>query len=232
MKNNMPIESKVIQPSKDAVFRGQSINKDYSPSSRIQSIVEKALDEFLILAKPVGIYKEISITKFKTLFNGEGLNEESAPLKDIFPLADRIALYAITLGAEISSFIENLFIKNDYVLGYTLDTVASIGADNAAEQMEKQFGLLNSGASANTLVLGYSPGYCGWHISGQKQLFEKLQPETIGISLNTSFLMNPLKSVTGLLVQGDRDIHKFKPVFPFCSGCLTHSCVGRFKKLQ
>lgn len=231
MKNNIPIETKVIQPSIDAVFRGQGINKNYSPSLRIRSIVEKALDDFLILAKPVGIFKEISVTEFKKIFDGEGLNDDSAPLKNIYPLADRMALYAITLGAEISNFIENLFNNNDYVLGYTLDTVASIGADNASELMENQYGMLNSGDSTNTLVLGYSPGYCGWHVSGQKKLFEHLQPETIGISLNTSFLMNPLKSVTGLIVKGHRDIHQFKPNFPFCRGCLTHSCVERFKKL-
>lgn len=230
MKNNIQIESNAIQPSKDDVFRAQGMRKNHSPAKRIGAILEKALDDFLVLARPIGIFKEISVTGFKKIFDGEGLNDDAAPLKNIYPLADRMALYAITLGAEISAFIESLFKNNDYVLGYMLDTVASIGADNAAGLMENQYGMLNSGHSANTLVMGYSPGYCGWHISGQKKLFGQLQPETIGISLNASFLMNPLKSVTGLMVQGHRDIHQFKPNFPFCRGCLTHSCVERLKK--
>lgn len=232
MKNNIPIESKVIQPSKNAVFRAQGMNKNYSPSLRTRAILEKALDDFLVLARPIGIFKEISVTGFNIIFDGEGLNDDSAPLKNIYPLADRMALYAITLGAEISSSIENLFKNNDYVLGYMLDTVASLGADNAAGLMENQYGILNSRNSINTVVMGYSPGYCGWHISGQKKLFGQLQPETIGISLNTSFLMNPLKSVTGLMVQGHRNIHQFKPNFPFCRGCLTHSCAERLKKIN
>ncbi|MEE8334803.1 MAG: vitamin B12 dependent-methionine synthase activation domain-containing protein, partial [Candidatus Neomarinimicrobiota bacterium] len=150
---------------------------------------------------------------------------------NIFPLADRMALFAITMGHEICTVIESLFKNNDYVLGYMLDTVASLGADNAAGIMENQYGNMNSGNSEKSLVLGYSPGYCGWHLSGQKKLFGRLKPETIGISLNTSYLMQPLKSVTGILVQGNSNIHKFIPDFPFCRVCRTHSCNGRLKYL-
>jgi hypothetical protein len=82
-----------------------------------------------------------------------------------------------------------------------------------------------------TVVLGYSPGYCGWHISGQKKLFAYLHPERIGITLNNSYLMTPLKSVTGVLVAGPPEIHRFKPDFPFCRHCRTYSCLERFKHL-
>jgi hypothetical protein len=77
----------------------------------------------------------------------------------------------------------------------------------------------------------YSPGYCGWHISGQKMLFQFLRPEEIGISLLESFLMKPLKSVTGVLIAGKKTVHVFKPEFPFCSECKDHSCQQRIKAL-
>ncbi len=234
MKKNVPIESTEIQPSKDDVFRAQGMHKSYSPAPRVRAILGKALNDFLTYARPKGIFMDISATGFRDIYYGEGLNDDFAPLKNIYPVAEKLALFAITLGAEISAAIENLFKNNNYVRGYMLDAVASLGADNAAGLMENQYGLMNSGNSGNSsiLVMGYSPGYCGWHISGQKRLFEQLKPESIGLSLNNSYLMHPLKSVTGILVQGQRNIHRFKPDFSFCRECLTHSCAERLKKIN
>ena len=80
-------------------------------------------------------------------------------------------------------------------------------------------------------VLGYSPGYCGWHISGQRKLFDYLRPDAIGISLNTSCMMNPLKSVSGVLVTAEPDAHRFKPRFSYCPECKDRSCVERMQQL-
>ncbi|MHC4266624.1 MAG: vitamin B12 dependent-methionine synthase activation domain-containing protein, partial [Planctomycetota bacterium] len=86
-------------------------------------------------------------------------------------------------------------------------------------------------AGASTRILSYSPGYCGWDISGQKKLFEYLHPGKIGISLNNTYLMTPLKSVSGVLVAGKNEIHQFRPNYPFCKSCKTHSCLLRMKAL-
>ena len=80
-------------------------------------------------------------------------------------------------------------------------------------------------------TLGYSPGYCGWHIGAQKKLFDRLGPEEIGIRLGESFLMEPIKSVSGVLVAGPAAIHRFRPAFPFCRGCTTHPCRRRMDDL-
>jgi len=80
-------------------------------------------------------------------------------------------------------------------------------------------------------VLGYSPGYCGWHISGQRRLFERLGPGEIGISLNDSCLMRPLKSVSGVLVAGAAPIHRFRPEFTCCAECATRLCVPRMRSV-
>ncbi|MCP4153380.1 MAG: hypothetical protein GY757_36975 [bacterium] len=79
-------------------------------------------------------------------------------------------------------------------------------------------------------VLNYSPGYCGWHISGKGKLFEKLKPGSIGIRLNESYLMSPLKSISGVLTAGEQAIHRFDNNYPFCKQCRTYSCRERLKK--
>ena len=81
-------------------------------------------------------------------------------------------------------------------------------------------------------VLGYSPGYCGWHITAQKKFFNFLKPGEIGITLNDSCLMTPLKSITGVLVAGPKDIHIFKNDYEYCDTCKNKSCLERMKRLK
>jgi hypothetical protein len=76
-------------------------------------------------------------------------------------------------------------------------------------------------------VLPYSPGYCGWTVRGQKNLFERLGPEQMGVTLNDSCLMTPIKSVSGVLVAGPGEIHSIRPDFAFCDECRTHACGAR-----
>ncbi|MFC2086489.1 hypothetical protein ACFLQ9_02090, partial [Bacteroidota bacterium] len=52
-------------------------------------------------------------------------------------------------------------------------------------------------------------------------------PESIGISLNNQFLMIPLKSISGVLIAGKKEIHNFDNDFSFCAQCKTFSCMGR-----
>ena len=82
-----------------------------------------------------------------------------------------------------------------------------------------------------TGVLRYSPGYCGWHISGQRRLFDYLDPGQIGITLRESFLMDPLKSVSGVLIAGPREIHRFTDDYDFCDQCDTRGCRQRLRAL-
>ena len=49
----------------------------------------------------------------------------------------------------------------------------------------------------------------------------------IGVTLNDSCLMSPLKSVSGVLVAGLGEAHRFRPDFPFCDDCRTHECGRR-----
>ena len=76
-------------------------------------------------------------------------------------------------------------------------------------------------------VLPYSPGYCGWHVSGQRALFAYLDAGEIGVTLNASCLMNPLKSVSGVLAAGPPDIHRFAPTYACCAECRNRTCLGR-----
>jgi cobalamin-dependent methionine synthase I len=134
------------------------------------------------------------------------------------------------VGEAVSSRISALFEQRELVTGFLLNAVASEAADALAALTGRRYleRLAGEGrASRPTRVLGYSPGYCGWHLSGQGALFARLRPEEIGITLSTSYLMQPLKSVSGVLVAGAPEMHAFGPDFPFCEQCTTRSCEAR-----
>jgi len=224
-----------ILPPGDAVLRDQGMPEGRPATQRVHDALSDSIEIFASTAKPAAMLQELPAADFETIFKGEGKNAGETPLERVFPRAERLALFALTMGRDVCLRIEELFEKKNFAPGAFLDTVASLAAHNAVVFMEKHYhrGLLARGLTgSDSVVMGYSPGYCGWHISGQKKLFQYLCPGRIDISLNDSFLMNPLKSVTGLLVSGAVDIHLFDNTFPFCTQCRTKSCRQRIKALS
>lgn len=201
-----------------------------SPPKRLARLFDQAMEEFDRLASPRGLLREISIQEFEDIYKGDGRNAAATPLHEIYPQARRLALFAATVGDGPSDQIGTLFKRNEPALGYALDVIASEATNMLAERLSLRFlGVLRERYSdkADTRVLPYSPGYCGWHVSGQRKLFEWLHAGKIGITLSESFLMRPLKSVSGVLVAGPGEVHRFRPMYPFCDDCTTHECRGR-----
>jgi hypothetical protein len=139
------------------------------------------------------------------------------------------------VGQSVTGEIKELFDAHEFALGSMLDSAASAGTDKAADFVQSHYFnfLLEQGQiSPDKSVMRFSPGYCGWHMSGQKKLFEFLHPEDIGIRLLDSFLMQPLKSISGVMVAGGRETFDFEDSFGFCSQCSSHTCRERMKKLM
>lgn len=234
MREIIEISIDDVKPETEDVLKTQGIPPGNKPPEKIKTLLKKAMELFLDFSQPVGIISDISIPEFDVVYSGEGLNEKETPLDEIFRKADNLALFAITVGEKVSKKIDELFKKNDFAPGSMLDSVASAGTDKAVDIVENHFFnlLSNKGEiTSSTGILRYSPGYCGWHVSGQKKLFEFLHPEDIGIKLLDSFLMKPLKSISGVMVVGEKEIFKFEDSYSFCDQCKTHSCRDRIRAL-
>jgi hypothetical protein len=223
-----------VAPNRDAVFENQGIPPGSDVKSHIEALYHQAGDVFAETAAPVGLLQEIATDEFTSVYHGEGRNEPDTPVGDIFHRADHLALFVVTLGKRTGDEIGRRFESNDFAFACMLDATASVAADNAADMVERRFGVTLDAKGWGNMskgVLRYSPGYCGWHISGQRRLFDVLQPERIGVTLRDSFLMEPLKSVSGVIVAGPREIHNFPITYGFCSQCETRSCRQRLKGL-
>lgn len=224
-----------IEPERVSIFESQGIGPEADPSPVVYQLYETGVELFMKLAEPKGIIRSISTADFSRVYAGDGNNDNDTPLEHIYPRATGLALFAGTLGEKVSKEISRLLDGGDFALGFMLDSVASFCANKVSWLAEKYFlkNLSSDGqADKTTRALNYSPGYCGWHISGQVKLFAYLHPEEIGITLNDSHLMLPLKSVSGVLAAGEKEIHHFKNDYPFCSDCRTRTCRFRIRSLR
>jgi hypothetical protein len=235
MTGIMRFTPEAVAPPQAAALQLQGVAAGRRVSDAIETIWREARALFDQVADPVGMLAEIPQAEFARVFEGQGRNEARTPVADIAPRAARRALFAATLGPETGREIAARFESNDFALGCMLDSIASLAADALAERVAEEYrrNLETGGAiGAEARALCYSPGYCGWHISGQKELFEYLGPHEIGIALGASFLMYPLKSVTGVVLVGPRKIHEFPPDYECCAGCRTRTCRTRINALK
>ena len=113
-----------IIPAQQQVFDSQGIHSASKSSERIQHIYDEAFHLFTKLAHPVGIVAKVEINEFNEIYFGEGKNEKNNVLIDIYPRAEHLTLFALTLGKGVSSKIESLFQENEYPTGYMLDSIA------------------------------------------------------------------------------------------------------------
>lgn len=232
MKARIEWSSFELVPSRASVFALQGLPASRPVPSRVDTLLDTAMAIYLEVAEPRAIVADVSADAFAAIYRGEGLNEDETPLETIYPKAERLALVAATIGAGISERITSLFDRRDVALGYMLDAVGSAAADHLADFAGRRYpSLAGRSDEPNWRALAYSPGYCGWHVSGQRALFRYLQPEEIGITLNTSCLMQPLKSVSGVLVGGHSPIHRFRPAYPVCKYCVEKPCRDRMAML-
>jgi len=208
----------------------QGIPAGVDPSPRILSIVDSATAIYLEAAEPRALVADISQDAFAGVYRGEGNNAPETPVEAVAPRADALALYVATVGARVTDRIRALFAQNEPALAAMLDAVASAAADRFTHLLAVRHAAATDGADGRgRLTLGYSPGYCGWHVSGQRALFAYLHADAIGVTLNESCLMDPLKSVSGVLAAGPADIHRFVPGYEFCGDCRNRTCVSRIK---
>ncbi|HEX2867344.1 MAG TPA: vitamin B12 dependent-methionine synthase activation domain-containing protein [Ignavibacteriales bacterium] len=152
------------------------------------------------ILKPVLRYRLLEIIgkdagKMSITFNdGSALSG-----KGIFRLlkhSERAAAYAITLGDEIDKHIHGLE-EEDFLESYLLNAASSAVIEALQLKLHDIIGT-RAQAEGFQLTKRFSPGYAGWDLSEQGILIPMLHGSEIGIALTESFLMLPMKSVSGI----------------------------------
>lgn len=223
-----------VAPEPAAVLAALDVPADQGGRPHLEDLVGTAFEAFFRSVAPLAVTADVSPEEFSSVYGDAAGNAPESVVGEIFPRAQALTLFVVTLGPEVSRAIARGFAEKDYAVAAALDAVASEAADRAAAVVERRVearlreeGRLGPEGAA----LRYSPGYCGWHVSGQEALFRRLGPERIGVQLTESGFMSPEKSVSGVILAGPRDIHRFSPSYPFCADCVTRACLPRMRSL-
>ena len=117
--------------------------------------------------------------------------------------AEYLAFFIATAGREFDAWLRELKTEDDILKEFLTDAIGSEIAEATARIMARRM----SGTLAEKgmrISNSYSPGYCGWPVSDQQQLFELFPPQICGVELNSSSLMSPVKSVSGVIAVGSQ----------------------------
>jgi hypothetical protein len=140
--------------------------------------------------------------------------------------ASAAALFICTAGTKISAHSKQLAAEGDTLLSYVFDVIGSITVDKAMDKIEEE---LKQEMTAAGLHISdrFSPGYCEWSVADQQKLFALLPPRFCGITLTESSLMNPIKSVSGIIGIG----RQVKQMGYQCNWCNDINCIyGKMKR--
>lgn len=141
--------------------------------------------------------------------------------------AEEVALFICTAGPAVGEMSRRSMKDGDLLRGYVYDVIGSEVVENAADTMQEELKrtVLTTGRK---ITNRFSPGYCGWDVAEQHKLFGFFRDNFCGITLTESALMNPVKSVSGLIGIG----REVKYTSYQCHQCDDKNCIYRNRKAE
>ncbi|WP_293710073.1 vitamin B12 dependent-methionine synthase activation domain-containing protein [uncultured Parabacteroides sp.] len=136
--------------------------------------------------------------------------------------ASEVALFICTAGAAFTDLSQAYQQNGDFLEAFVVESIGSATVENAMDKVQQRLEEEMAG-QGKKITNRYSPGYCEWPLSGQRELFAYIGDHPTGITLNESCLMQPIKSVSGIIGIGDAV--KKRPYG--CQICNSATCVYR-----
>ncbi len=193
-------------------------------TSKIKKEVTEAIDLSIPLLQPKVAYMWVEVIEVLNdrivccSYQSRKKNEFFIQAIDSLLSGAKYMLISIaTIGSKLDENILALNQSGNYLIAYLLDHIGLI----ALEQINTAVcSLAENKAQKNSWGVSQfiSPGSLdGWELKGQKALFEVVPFDEIGVHLNSTGMMNPLKSVSGFIAIGP-EFASWK-VAPLCSTC-------------
>ena len=191
-----------------------------SPGSQIAEQVERLVKESLSCLKPRGTFSVYPVSNRTARSLGVGDLTIHGNIGEFMENSDRVAVFVATVGEGISKRAISTRQGGDALAASVVDALGSWAAEAAADALMER--IHRHLRDQEALTLRYSPGYCGMEMSEQRQLFRLVHADSVGIRLLPSLLMQPLKSVSGLVGLGPREaISSYQSA---CDRCQQVGC--------
>jgi hypothetical protein len=136
--------------------------------------------------------------------------------------SEYLALFVCTAGKIFTDLFSRYNHEENYLEAFVADAIGSLTAEKAMDKIQAKLAL-EMQPEGLQITNRYSPGYCEWPVSGQRELFDQMGEFPIPVSLTESCLMLPIKSVSGIIGVGAQ-IRK-RPYG--CQICKNKNCTYR-----
>jgi hypothetical protein len=181
------------------------------PWRRWESSVKEAIDEAREILEPRARTLAVQQADLGRLF------EKDTPVETIAH-AGRCWLFIATIGPVLESRVSERMRNNELLESVLLDAAGSTAVEAVCDEVQKE---IAAGEDSER----FSPGYCSWSLEAQRGLFGLLHPLEIGVELLPSMLMQPLKSVSGMVVCAPKE--QLEVPARICATCDAQGCARR-----
>jgi hypothetical protein len=200
--------------------------KEGEDSALVTDLIEEILKESQEICNVKAQYTIFPGIKFDNESGSVEISNTSFKVKKIvlnqIKKSDSVAIFLCTAGAEIGIRSRKAMQEKDLLRGYIFDVVGSEIVEAAADLM--QIELEKEAVSTGMKITNrYSPGYCGWDVAEQRKLFHLVPDNYCGIRLTESALMDPVKSISGIIGIGKKV--RLNPYT--CGMCDLKDCLYR-----
>lgn len=183
----------------------------------VEMIIDDLLPQSESAANPKALFKVSYIeNRNEDTIHIDGREFKSRVLSRNLERVERIFPYVVTAGRELDAIEID---KNDIMRMYCFDAIKELILEAAILHLEEYI----KGEFTPGIMAHMNPGSLSdWPITQQKILFSLFGDveELIGVRLTESFLMDPIKSVSGIHFPTEFD-------FKSCMLCTRHPCIKR-----
>lgn len=132
-----------------------------------------------------------------------------------------VVVFACTVSKQLDIKLHQ-YNAEQITESYISDVIGTIIIEKSLELIYQQLqrGIQKTDLSMTKTI---SPGNCGWPVKEQKKLFQLLPGHCLDITLNESGMMQPVKSLSGIVGVGNSVRYKHTD----CEQCASKNCLYR-----
>jgi len=180
-------------------------------NARLKPQVEGLLHELLAsvesarLLKPSIVHSSYSVVEIGPdhVLAESNVTLRGTSFHSVLSEAKKLAVVIYTIGPDLENMVTQDFNRTEYLRGLLLDNIGDAALDLLYEEVCQLIKVeaASYGYQGSSPI---SPGMSGFPISEQRRLFELVPAREIGVSLTSSGMMVPRKSVSMVIGMGPK----------------------------
>lgn len=219
------INSQELKPSPESVARyfGGSA---YRLNEKMRRRVCESIDRAFAMVDPAAGYRVIPVAQVKQTHASSRHDSACSDVaRDLMEsTVPFFGIYLATLGDALEEAVRDLSARNEMVAAMALDATGTAMLDALGRRLE-------SAVDARARQLGFftgcrlGPGLNDTGMEIQALLFDLFGTDTLGVRLNTSLVMQPVKSISAFVILTDEE--PLQSGGNKCSRCRMKRCQFR-----